>query len=92
MYKVGITGGIGVGKTIIAKIFQLLGIALYNADERGKQLVIENMELKNSIIHLLGSSAYDCHGSYNRAFVAQQVFQEPLLLQQLNNLIHPAVA
>lgn len=92
IYKVGITGGIGVGKTTIAKVFQLLSIALYNADERAKLLVIENIILKNSIIQLLGNHAYEADGSYNRAFVAQKVFLEPLLLQQLNNLIHPAVA
>ena len=92
IFKVGITGGIGVGKTTIAKIFHLLGIALYNADEQAKLLVTKNMELKDSILQLLGTQSYGEDGSYNRAFVAQKVFDQPLILQQLNSLIHPAVA
>ena len=90
--KVGITGGIGVGKTTVAKMFQLLGIALYNADERAKVLVTENLDLKKSIINLVGDEAYLPTGNYNTIYIKQQIFSHNNLLSELNQLIHPAVA
>jgi dephospho-CoA kinase len=88
---VGITGGIGSGKSTVAKVFSLLGVPVYEADSRAKWIIIQNQELKNEIIALLGSEAYLPDGSYNRAWVASQVFGQPALLQQLNALVHPAV-
>lgn len=88
---VGITGGIGSGKSTVAKVFSLLGVPVYEADSRAKWIIIQNQELKKEIIALLGSDAYLPDGSYNRAWVASQVFGQPALLQQLNALVHPAV-
>lgn len=88
---VGITGGIGSGKSTVAKVFSLLGVPIYEADSRAKWIIIQNQELKNDIIALLGTEAYLADGSYNRAWVASQVFGQPALLQQLNALVHPAV-
>ncbi len=87
---IGITGGIGSGKSTICRLFGLLGIPVYEADSRAKQLVNHSTALKAQIIALLGSDAYT-DGSYNRAWVASQVFAQPALLQQLNAIIHPAV-
>lgn len=89
---VGITGGIGAGKSIIAQVFQLLGISLYNADLQAKFIVANDPALKKSIIKLLGQNAYTDEGAYNSAYVSPIVFAEPLLLGQLNALIHPALA
>lgn len=91
MVKVGITGGIGSGKSIVCKIFEILGVPVYNADERAKWLTNNDLQLKKEIKELLGRQAYDADGMYNRKWVAEQVFTNPDLLKQLNMLIHPRV-
>lgn len=88
---VGLTGGIGSGKSHIARFFSLLGIPIYFADKEAKRLVTEDPALKKAIIELLGEDAYFTSGEYNRAFVAKKVFQDQPLLAKLNGLIHPAV-
>jgi dephospho-CoA kinase len=91
MKKVGITGGIGAGKSTVCRVFRALGIPVYEADQRAKWLTNHDPILRTDIIRLLGANAYDASGAYNRAFVAAQVFTDPALLQQLNALIHPRV-
>lgn len=88
---IGITGGIGSGKSTVAKIIAGMGFPVYNSDTKAKELVHTNTALKTQIIELLGSEAYDAQGQYNRAWVAEQVFNQPSKLQHLNTLIHPAV-
>jgi dephospho-CoA kinase len=87
---IGITGGIGSGKSIVCKIFMVLGIPVFNADTEAKRLVVEDAQLKQEIIVLLGTEAY-IEGKYNRSFVASKIFNNPDLLLKLNNKIHPAV-
>ena len=89
---VGITGGIGSGKSTIARVFQILGIPLYNADMEAKKLVVSDTILKSSIIELLGSEAYTSDGAYNTRFVSNLVFTNKSLLDHLNALIHPVLA
>lgn len=91
MFKIGITGGIGSGKTTVCKIFETLGIPIYYADERAKALMVENQELIASIKKLFGEKAYLEDGSLNRAYIAEIVFNDKNKLQQLNGLVHPAV-
>lgn len=91
MLKIGITGGIGSGKSIICEIFKVFGIPIYNADERAKWLTNNDLQLRKEIKELLGRNAYDSNGQYNRKWVAEQVFANPDLLKQLNMLIHPRV-
>lgn len=88
---VGITGGIGTGKSLICRMFACLGTPVYDADSRAKALVNESVKLQESITQLLGNEAY-ADGQYNRSFVAREVFSNPEKLSQLNALIHPAVA
>ena len=88
---IGITGGIGSGKSIVCKIFATLGIPIYEADARAKWLTTHDLILKEKIIQLLGSDAYTPTGEYNRAWVGSQVFGNVDLLQKLNEIIHPAV-
>ncbi len=92
MLKIGITGGIGSGKTTVCKVFAALGVPIYFADDAAKSLVITDSELKSSIIALLGKEAYLGDGTYNRRFVAQSVFGDEAKLSALNTLIHPVVA
>ncbi len=88
---IGITGGIGSGKSLIARIFSALGIPVYEADDRAKELIKKDPILKNQLLELLGPEAYLPSGEYNRAWVAGQVFDNPGLLQQVNERVHPRV-
>lgn len=82
----------GSGKTLISGIFTHLGIPVYNADQRARDLMNENDLLKGSIIDLLGQEAYLKDGSLDRTYVAGQVFGNTPLLSKLNQLVHPRVA
>ncbi|MEM9920627.1 MAG: dephospho-CoA kinase [Bacteroidota bacterium] len=92
MLKVGITGGIGSGKTTACRIFETLGIPVYYADNRAKQLMVEDAQLIAAISDLLGTSAYTPDGQLDRAYVASVVFQDKKKLDALNAIVHPAVA
>lgn len=88
---VGLTGGIGSGKTTVAKLLESKGYSVYYSDIRAKEIVNNNAFLKTRIIQLLGDKAYDQDGKYNRKWVAQKVFNNEKLLLELNKIIHPAV-
>ena len=90
--KVGITGGIGSGKTTACQIFEAIGIPVYYADLRAKWLMAHDPALVGGIKQLLGKKAYLQDGSLDRAYIAQAVFNDAGKLQQLNHLVHPAVA
>jgi dephospho-CoA kinase len=91
MLKVGITGGIGVGKTTVCKIFATLGIPIYEADSRSKWLLVNDLALKQEIQTSFGQAIYLSNGQINREFLAQQIFTNPLAAKHLESLIHPAV-
>ncbi|MBC7382478.1 MAG: dephospho-CoA kinase [Bacteroidia bacterium] len=91
MLKIGITGNIGSGKTTVSRIFEQIGIPVYDADSHAKSIMIDNTFLVASIKILLGEEAYTADEQLNRAFVAQKVFTDPTLLAKLNALVHPAV-
>lgn len=88
--SVGITGGIGSGKSLICNTFRSLGYRVYDADSRAKALMAEDAELVSGIKALLGEAAYRPDGSLDRAYVGGIVFQNPDKLAQLNQLVHPA--
>ena len=87
----GLTGGIGSGKTTVAKMIENMGFPVYYSDGRAKELVNESQFLKSKITQLLGEESYDKQGVYNRKFVSTIVFDNPEKLQALNAIIHPAV-
>ncbi len=91
MIKVGITGGIGSGKTTVLHFFKRLGVPAYIADERARALMHKS-PLKEEIIHRFGTDSFDQKKQLNRAFLAHLVFTNPDLLKQLNELVHPRVA
>ena len=88
---IGITGGIGSGKSLICRIFLTMNIPIYDADSRAKYLINEDIPLKNLIKNLLGENAYTPTDAYNRVWVASQVFNNPDLLKKLNSIVHPYV-
>ena len=91
MMIVGLTGGIGSGKSTIAKEFAALGIAVFNSDEQAKALIATDAQVKERIIAAFGEEAYQ-NGEYNRAYIAQIVFNNSEKLAILNGIVHPALA
>lgn len=90
MEILGVTGGIGAGKSTVIKIFKEKGYSVYNSDIRAKKLMEENDSLKQEIINLLGEKAY-LNGSLNRSFIAQKIFTDHELLKEQNKLVHAEV-
>lgn len=90
MKKIGLTGGIGSGKSTVARIFEVMGIPVYYADDRAKQLMVEDPDLKAGIIALFGAEAYQ-GGELNRAYIGSLAFADPSLLKKLEAIVHPAV-
>jgi dephospho-CoA kinase len=89
MLKIGLTGGIGSGKTTVAKVFELLGAPVYYADEAAKRIMNEDVELKRAIQKQFGEAAYK-NGELDRAYLSSKVFNDPFQLEILNALVHPA--
>ena len=87
----GLTGGIGSGKTTVAKMFEALGVPVYNADQSAKMLMQSSEDLKDKIKQLLGEDAYT-ENRLNKAFISEKIFNNKALLSQINALVHPEVA
>ena len=105
MQIIGITGGIGSGKSTIARALAARGYAVYDCDKEAKRIIAENKDVQQKIIELLGEEAFtnpsapsleeraggEVSPIYNTSYVAQRVFAEPELLEKLNHIVHPAV-
>ncbi len=89
--KIGVTGGIGSGKSLVCKLFEIYSIPCYYADTEAKQLMINDQNLVGQIKSLLGDSAYLADGNLNRDYISKKVFNDRSLLEALNKLVHPAV-
>lgn len=90
MMLVGLTGGIGSGKSTVAEMFRDLDVPVYDSDLEAKQLMVTSMEMRQSILDLFGDEAYKGE-SLNRKYIADQVFKNTELLKKLNGIVHPAV-
>ena len=88
---IGITGGIGSGKSTVSKLIEEAGYPVYYSDIRAKSIVNDNAQLQQQIKQLLGENSYDENGLYDRKYVADIVFEDEEILLKLNSLIHPAV-
>ena len=89
--QIGVTGGIGAGKSLVCQIFQALGIPMYNADQRAKWLMNHHQTLIAEIKQHFGKEAYLPDESLNRKYLSEKVFSNETLLKQLNALVHPKV-
>lgn len=87
---VGLTGGIGSGKSTVADLFSVLGAVIYNSDERAKEMYYLP-EVKEKVIAVLGKEAYYYDGKINKDFISLKIFNDPSLLHKINDIIHPAV-
>ena len=90
MLRVGLTGGIGSGKTMVSSIFEKLGVPVYNADAAARKLMNSEAELKDGIALMFGDLAYGSDG-LNKTYIAESVFGDAEKLAGLNKLVHPAV-
>ena len=87
--RVGLTGGIGSGKSTVAQIFEVLGIPVYYADIAAKRLMNENAELRSAVINIFGEQAY-ANKILDRKYISSLVFSDPAKLELLNSIVHPA--
>ncbi len=91
MIIVGLTGGIGSGKTTVAKAFKALGVPVYIADIEAKKLMNRSKVIKRKLKALLGDDAY-CDGKLNRSYIANIIFNDKSYLERMNAIVHPKVA
>lgn len=90
MLKIGLTGGIGTGKSIVAKVFDLLNVPVYVSDIEAKRLMNENTEIKKQLIAEFGSDVY-VNYQLNREYLAKQIFADKKALEKVNRIVHPVV-
>ncbi|MEY2902531.1 MAG: hypothetical protein RLY89_1637 [Bacteroidota bacterium] len=88
MLRIGLTGGIGTGKTTVANIFKVLGIPVFDADTVAKQLMENDLQLQEQLIAQFGPTSFQ-DGKLNRAYLASIVFKDPYQLAVLNAMVHP---
>lgn len=91
MIKVGLTGGVGSGKTIVSQVFSLLGVPVYNADSEAKKLYESHPGVRKQMIRLLGKDIYRGH-ELDRRKLSGLIFQDRILLSKVNDIVHPEVA
>ena len=92
MLLIGVTGGIGAGKSVVVSVFRCLGIPVYDADSHAKALMTTDRNLQEAIKKEFGTLSFTDQGLLNRAYLASQVFPDPEKLRKLNRLVHPRVA
>jgi len=90
MLKVGVTGGIGSGKTLVCEVFKRLGIPVYNADNEAKNILNSNTEVRKSIENYFGQDIYE-NNSLNKKKLAEIIFNNTEAIQRINSIVHPVV-
>ncbi|WP_346771251.1 dephospho-CoA kinase [Hymenobacter sp. YC55] len=91
MLRIGITGGIGSGKSIVCRLFQVLGAPVYDSDARAKWLMGHDTLLRDELTAAFGPATFDATGQLDRVYLARVAFADPAQLARLNALVHPAV-
>ncbi|MGI4835789.1 MAG: dephospho-CoA kinase [Janthinobacterium lividum] len=91
MRRIGITGGIGSGKSVVARLFVALGVPVYDSDSRAKWVMAHDLGLRAQLLAAFGAETYDAAGQLNRPYLARVAFADPARLAQLNGLVHPRV-
>lgn len=89
--KIGITGGIGVGKSLVSKIFKILAVPTYDADKEAKDIMIRSEAVRAALIETFGPEVYFEDGTLNRVWLSSRVFKDEVELKKLNSIVHPAV-
>lgn len=91
MLKIGLTGGIGSGKSIVAKAFGMLGIPVYISDIEAKRLINTDVDVQKQISNRFGNTVYEASGELNRKRLADLIFSDSKALKDINEIVHPAV-
>ena len=91
MKTLGVTGGIGSGKTTVCRLFEELGARVFYADVEAKRLMQEDATVRDAIVEAFGDESYDDDGNLDRAYLAEQVFGDDEKLDRLNAIVHPRV-
>lgn len=91
MLRIGITGGIGSGKSVVSRLFAALGVPVYDSDTRAKWVMANDLVLRERLQAAFGAETYDAAGQLNRPYLARVAFGDPARLAQLNGLVHPRV-
>ena len=91
MITLGVTGGIGSGKTEVCKILESMGAAVFYADDEAKLLMVEDEDVRQDVIDSFGKESYEQDGSLNREYLATKVFGNDTQVRRLNNIVHPKV-
>jgi dephospho-CoA kinase len=91
MLRIGITGGIGSGKSVVARVFAALGVPVYDSDSRAKHVMANDLVLRAQLQEAFGTDAYDATGQLNRPYLARVAFNDAAQLARLNALVHPRV-
>lgn len=90
-FKVGITGGIGSGKSFVSKLFKTMGVPFYDADKEAKKLMNSHPTIRKGLRATFGEAVYDAEGHLNRSWLSEQVFHDASKLEKLNAIVHPIV-
>ncbi|MBN2598553.1 dephospho-CoA kinase [Labilibaculum sp.] len=91
MLKIGLTGGIGSGKSIVGRAFEMMGVPVYIADVEAKKLMISDAGLRSSLVSRFGDQIYDSNFNLNRKLLAEIIFNDSEALKDINSIVHPAV-
>lgn len=90
-YIIGITGGIGSGKSIVSRLLRLMSIPVYDCDSEAKRLMLYSTEIRTELINAVGSEVYQENGELNRAYLAEYMFGNAARIAQINGIVHPIV-
>ena len=89
--KIGVTGGIGSGKSMVTRLFQLLNIPIYDADKAAKTIMVDEEAVRRQLLDCFGAEVYLADGALNRVWLSRRVFSDERELEKLNAIVHPAV-
>lgn len=90
-YIIGVTGGIGSGKSVVSRLLRLMGVPVYDCDSEAKRLMCESIAIRESLIGAVGDEVYDAAGRLNRAYLASYMFGNAERVAQVNHIVHPVV-
>ena len=91
LYVIGVTGGIGSGKSVVARLLQLMGVPVYDCDSKAKQLMCINEGVHKALVETAGEAVYNGDGTLNRAYLSSYMFGHPERVTAVNAIVHPAV-
>ena len=91
LFVIGITGGIGSGKSVVSRLLRLMGVPVYDCDREAKRLMCESVDIREALIKVAGAEVYDAAGRFNRAYLASFMFGDAKRVAMVNGIVHPVV-